>query len=264
VRRHSLTLTVAIFGLVLIGTACAVGYRDMFGGSVSSTHPRGIQTINERNMIASVSEPQASISGNPREIDPAITGSIDNTVHRENRPAAARRSKAAPRASLPLASATETPGAGQAAPNRAVPRAALAALALHPTFAAASEGPSQSGGENDVAVSNHERLATDPLAHVSSHTNTAAAVATSSYAVQVTSERSESRAQAVFHALQAKYAKQLGGHQPIIQRADLGAAGTYYRALVGPFALAEKAAKLCRALKAAGGNCIVQKMDSPA
>jgi SPOR domain len=29
--------------------------------------------------------------------------------------------------------------------------------------------------------------------------------------------------------------------------------------LVGPFASAEKAAKLCRGLKAAGGDCIVQK-----
>ena len=34
--------------------------------------------------------------------------------------------------------------------------------------------------------------------------------------------------------LQAKYPNQLGGRQAIIRRADLGAAGTYYRALVGP------------------------------
>jgi len=62
--------------------------------------------------------------------------------------------------------------------------------------------------------------------------------------------------------LQAKYPNQLGGHQPIIRRADLGAAGIY--ALIGPFASVEKATKLCSALKAAGGNCIVQKMDSHA
>jgi cell division septation protein DedD len=86
----------------------------------------------------------------------------------------------------------------------------------------------------------------------------------SGYAVQVTSERSKNRAQSAFRALQAKYPNQLGGHQPIIRRADLGAAGIYYRALIGPFASAEKATKLCSALKAAGGNCIVQKMDSHA
>jgi cell division protein FtsN len=80
-----------------------------------------------------------------------------------------------------------------------------------------------------------------------------------SYAVQVTSERSESRAQAAFRALQAKYPNQLGGQQSTIRRADLGAGGTYYRALVGSFASAEKAAKMCSELKAAGGDCVIQK-----
>jgi SPOR domain len=245
VRRHRLTLAMAIFGLALVGMACAVGYRDIFGGSVSSTLPRDVQTINGL--------------GNPREVDPAITGSIDNTVPREDRPAAVRPSKAAPRASLPRASATVTTGAGPAAPNRAVPRAAVAAPAPRLTVAAAPEGPGQSGGEKDKAISNHERLATDPVAHASSDPNAVAAVVASSYAVQVSSERSESRAQAAFRSLQAKYPSQLGGHQPIIRRVDLRAAGIYYRALVGPFASAEKAAKLCSGLKAAGGDCIIQK-----
>jgi hypothetical protein len=43
-----------------------------------------------------------------------------------------------------------------------------------------------------------------------------------------------------------------GGHPPII-----GAAGIYYRVLVGPVASAEKAAKLCSGLKAAGGDCVI-------
>jgi hypothetical protein len=77
--------------------------------------------------------------------------------------------------------------------------------------------------------------------------------------VQVTSERSESRAQAAFRALRAKYPNQLRSHQAIIRRADLGTAGVYYRAIVGPFASAEKAAKICSGLKAAGGDCIIQK-----
>ena len=57
----------------------------------------------------------------------------------------------------------------------------------------------------------------------------------------MTSERSESAAQAAFRALQAKYPNELGGRQAIIRRADLGAAGTYYRALVGPLRSAEEA-----------------------
>jgi SPOR domain len=61
--------------------------------------------------------------------------------------------------------------------------------------------------------------------------------------------------------LQVEIPNQLSGRQLIIRRADLGAAGIYYRALVNPFASAEKAAKLCSGLKAAGGDCIIQKTD---
>jgi hypothetical protein len=79
------------------------------------------------------------------------------------------------------------------------------------------------------------------------------------YAVQVTSQRSAAEAKTAFRALAAKYPDQLGGHEPMVRRADLGDKGIYYRALVGPFASMEQAAGLCSNLKAAGGNCIVQK-----
>ena len=78
-------------------------------------------------------------------------------------------------------------------------------------------------------------------------------------AVQVTSERSESAAQAAFRVLKARYPNQLGGREPIIRCADLGTAGTYYRALVGPLRSAEEAKRLCSGLKAAGADCIIQK-----
>ena len=87
----------------------------------------------------------------------------------------------------------------------------------------------------------------------------APAAAAGGYAVQVTSQRSEADAQTEFKALQAKFPSQLGKRQPIIHRADLGEKGTFYRALVGPFASSEAAAAMCSNLKAAGGSCIVQK-----
>ena len=86
-----------------------------------------------------------------------------------------------------------------------------------------------------------------------------ASAAGGGYAVQVTSQRSEAEAQASFKELRAKYPNQLGGREPVIRRADLGAKGTYYRALIGPFASAQQAAEMCSGLKAAGGNCLVQK-----
>jgi cell division septation protein DedD len=87
----------------------------------------------------------------------------------------------------------------------------------------------------------------------------ASAPSSGGYSVQVSSQRSEADAQASFRELQAKYPNQLGGREATVRRADLGAKGTYYRALVGPFASAEQAAAMCSSLKAAGGNCLVQR-----
>lgn len=95
---------------------------------------------------------------------------------------------------------------------------------------------------------------------VASATPTSAATSSAGgYAVQLTSQRSEAGAQAAFRALQAKYPDQLSGREPILRRADLGNKGVYYRALVGPFASMEEAAGMCSSLKAAGGNCLVQR-----
>jgi cell division protein FtsN len=87
----------------------------------------------------------------------------------------------------------------------------------------------------------------------------AAASRTGAYAVQVSSQRSEAEAQSAFRSLQGKFPSQLGSQQVLIHKADLGAKGTYYRALVGPFANANDATQLCSSLKSAGGQCIVQR-----
>jgi cell division septation protein DedD len=250
VRRHRLTLAIAIIGLALVGSACAVGYRNTFAGSVSPTPPQSVKAINEANTIPAVSDAQASNSGPMREIGPAITGSIDS----EDQPAPTGPPKAAPRTSQPRASAPTTPAADQPIPNRVAQRTAAAAPAPRLTIAADPQRPGKAGSEDDTVTTNHKNLAALPA-----ESGAAAHVAAGGYAVQVTSERSESRAQAAFRALQAKYPNQLSGHQPIIRRADLGAAGIYYRAFVGPFASAEKATTMCSALKAAGGDCIIQK-----
>ena len=88
---------------------------------------------------------------------------------------------------------------------------------------------------------------------------TAQPASSGSYAVQVSSQRSEADAQTAFRSLQAKYPTQLGGRQALIHKVELGEKGTYYRAMVGPFASASDASTLCSGLKAAGGQCIVQR-----
>jgi cell division septation protein DedD len=79
------------------------------------------------------------------------------------------------------------------------------------------------------------------------------------YVVQVSARRSEADAQASFRALQSRFPRQLGGRTAVVQRADLGAKGIFYRALVGPFASAGAADQFCSSLKAAGGQCMVQR-----
>jgi SPOR domain len=79
------------------------------------------------------------------------------------------------------------------------------------------------------------------------------------YVVQISSQRSEADAQASFRNLQSKFPSQLGDREAIVRRADLGPKGVYYRAMVGPFGSAGDADQFCGGLKAAGGQCIVQK-----
>jgi hypothetical protein len=79
------------------------------------------------------------------------------------------------------------------------------------------------------------------------------------YVVQISSQRSEADAQASFRSLQSKFPKELGDREAIVRRADLGPKGVYYRAMVGPFGSAGDADQFCSGLKAAGGQCNVQK-----
>jgi hypothetical protein len=80
-----------------------------------------------------------------------------------------------------------------------------------------------------------------------------------SYVVQVASQKTEADARTSWQQLQAKYANVFGSHQANIKRVDLGDRGTFYRAMLGPFANRDQAYEMCQNLKAAGGECIVQR-----
>jgi SPOR domain len=159
-------------------------------------------------------------------------------------PAATARGTVRPAAPAPKPSTTASAPAGPNAPLSIVPGAGGNSSAPARTRAAAASAP---GAPTAVASAT-------PVTGIS-----ASPSAGGGYAVQLTSQRSEADAQAAFRSLQAKYPNQLGGREPILRRADLGAKGVYYRALVGPFASKEEAAGMCSSLKAAGGDCNVQK-----
>jgi hypothetical protein len=79
------------------------------------------------------------------------------------------------------------------------------------------------------------------------------------YVVQVSSQRSENEARASLRTLQAKFSGALNGQPATVRRVELGAKGVWYRALIGPFASANEASQVCNGLKAAGGQCNIQR-----
>ena len=147
--------------------------------------------------------------------------------------------------SQPVAT-TRQPAAAKPAPAPAPARNGGGPLSLEP----------QAG---DAAPSNQPTpraaAATPKLASVAPATSGSSG----GYVVQISSQRSEADAQASFRSLQSKYPSQLGDREVIVRRADLGPKGVFYRAMVGPFGSAGDADQFCGGLKAAGGQCIVQK-----
>jgi hypothetical protein len=183
VRRRRLNLLLAICALALIGTACAFGYRDTFGGAALPT----VGAINEPNRIAPArNEPQAESSGNARQVGATITGSIDNMISREAQPTTTiGPPEAAPRGSLPGVSSAATPAANQTAAD--------------PSTSRSTVNPTSQRAENPTSVEvtaalNPQRLAGAPVAASPNSTEAISPAALGSgYTVQVTSERSQKR-----------------------------------------------------------------------
>ncbi len=78
------------------------------------------------------------------------------------------------------------------------------------------------------------------------------------YVVQISARRSQQDALASFSGLQDKYGDVLSGYRPLIQRADLGSKGVFYRLRVGPMKDKELASSVCSKLKSKGlPSCFV-------
>jgi hypothetical protein len=175
------------------------------------------------------------------------------------RSAPAPRAAAAPPRPAPETTAdTEEPATRSAPPQRqAATASGSAPLSLNPNAAPSRAAPAPAPAPAAPAAP-ARAAAVAPQAPAAASAAASTGGGPGNY-VQVSSQRSEGEAQAAFRSLQAKFPDQLGGREPSIHKADLGAKGTYYRAMVGPFANAAEASQLCSNLKAAGGQCLVQK-----
>jgi hypothetical protein len=80
----------------------------------------------------------------------------------------------------------------------------------------------------------------------------------SSFVVQVGSKQNQTEALATFADMQQKYPTLLSSYRPMVQKADLGAKGVWYRLRIGPIADKTSASKLCTQLKSQGlSDCLV-------
>jgi SPOR domain len=125
---------------------------------------------------------------------------------------------------------------------------------------ALSPDPEPAGAEATPPVRKDDaKRAMATRSHVRTAMIAAGDVSSGGYTVQVASARSAAAAHTSYRVLRTKFADELGGRELIVRRVSLGVRGIYYRAMVGPFASMEKAVGVCKTLKAAGGNCVIQK-----
>jgi hypothetical protein len=206
------------------------------GSGVIDTEPHKVHTI-----VIRPDQPMVADAGPTSSLPQAAPSPVAMPEPQPVRPAPPL---APARAAAPVARETtvrqETP--------RAQAQAANAPLSLNPNVAPAPARRAPTRVANAAPVS----LAAAPSANPAS-------AARGGYAVQVTSQRSDAEAQAAYRALQGKYGSVLGSRSMFVHKVELGAKGTYYRAMVGPFTTQADAAKLCSSLKSAGGSCLVQR-----
>ena len=298
-RRLGILAMAAVFALAVIGTAGAFGYRALFGSSGSSQPPPVIKadtapskivpatTVKTPNKLIYdrvadrgqdeklVSREEPPVELKDQQAPPPLAPAQDNAQPVAASPAAPLGTGVIsnePKKIRTIAIRPDQLGVGDnqpaATPLAALPQApppatqAATPPALAPAQRAASNPPAAQQPANSLPRQTAATPAPPPTAAARTPPHTASvapAPTNGSYAVQVSSQRNEADAQAAYHSLQAKYPNQLGGHQVLIRKVDLGQKGTFYRALVGPFATAGEANELCSGLKAAGGQCLIQK-----
>jgi hypothetical protein len=190
--------------------------------STASTEPRRVRTVTVRA--------DGSVVGDQNRAAPAST--------------TAQRAGSAPASSGPLA--LNAPGSSGAAVPPARPSQGdnpWASVTGNQTSAPTTQAALPQGSGANPA----------PIVAV----NTPAPAG--SYVVQVAAQKSEADAASTWQQLQQKYPAVLGSQQASIRRVDLGERGVFYRAQVGPFGSRSQASEVCQSLKAAGGECVIQR-----
>jgi cell division septation protein DedD len=196
--------------------------------------------------VAAVDDPAAA-DGGPRRVKTMVVRP-DGSVQAPPMPPEGAATPAVANAPADMQLAAAGPPAAQAA--AAAPPAAEA-----PPAPVAKPAPQQSAALQPAPVKPPKPA--KPAVQTAAATP-AAATAPTKYVVQVGSKKNQTEALASFADMQQKYPTLLANYRPMVQKADLGAKGTWYRLRIGPISDKTAAAKLCSQLKSQGmPDCLV-------
>jgi hypothetical protein len=202
--------------------------------------------------VATVDDPNAA-DGGPRRVKTMVVRP-DGSVMPP--PAAPVPAPAAPQ-QVATANAAPVPGVPQqvafaepAMPPPPMPEAPQAAPAAPAPVAEAAPAP--------VAADPQPVAAIPPKPKVAAAEAAPAPAKPSQFVVQVGSKQNQTEALATFADMQQKYPTLLASYRPMVQKADLGAKGVWYRLRIGPIVDKTAATKLCGQLKSQGHpDCLV-------
>jgi hypothetical protein len=160
-------------------------------------------------------------------------------------------------ASAPPVEAVPQSTTQAAAPPPSVPARPAPRQAVTPPPAPTHSAPARSARE--PMSLNPQASGSSRSRNVQTAAVTPQAAPSGAYVVQIAANKTQDEAAAAFHSAQSRYPSILGSRKLLIRKKVIAGKGTFYGAQVGPFADRGDATQLCENLKAAGGNCIVQR-----
>lgn len=192
---------------------------------------------------------QAAIAAAPA----ATATTATKTAVTPAKPAATQEAAAKPAATTttPATTAKSTIPATTAKPAVTEAAAKPAATTTAATTAATTAKPAAETAAKTPAATTQVASAKAPEGGSGSTTNA------TGVRIQLVSMPSEAAAWDAWKRLSGRYSSQLTGLTPVVESADLGTKGTFYRVQTGPFATVAAAQERCTAMKAAGLDCLV-------
>ncbi len=206
--------------------------------------PQTTQSVDTPATVASTDDPAAAEDGGPRKVK-TMKVTADGSVVEAEAPAEVASADA------PAAAEAQPQLAATAPAMPAAPAPAAAPAAAEPAEVAAVPPTPAPAAKPKPAPKPAPVAAAEPAPQ-------AAPAKPASYVVQLGSKKDQTEALASFADMQQKYPSLLANYRPMVQKADLGSKGTWYRLRVGPIADKGTASKLCSQLKAQGqADCMV-------